>query len=239
MPYRSYARSEIKQRRKAFRRHWPLLAAIAVGFSVLSGLMIKILVGDAAIPAWLIGPAMVLSVAGIMRTHIDGTYHLQSSVEAEGWTSTDLRKALGPGWYVIDGLSFGSQGDVDHVVVGPSGLFSVETKYTDSSMDSRTGRALIRTWIEQSHANARRVRLLLKHNYGHELDVSASVVVSGTEFLKLTADVEGTEIVRRRELKTLTSEWRNRSSSLSPQEVESVRAALLDYRGLREDFERT
>ena len=176
---------------------------------------------------------------GAIKSQVDGTYHLQNSIEAERWTSTDLRKALGPRWYVVEGVSFGAQGDVDHVVVGPSGAFAVETKFSESSMDSCTGRRLVTSWIDQSYENARRVRLLLKHNYGHELDVSAVVVVSGTEFLTLSPEVEGTQVVRRRDLRTLTSRWREGSVSLTSEQVESIRAALLDYRGLREDFERS
>lgn len=124
------------------------------------------------------------------------------------------------------------------MVVGPCGVFAVESKYTDSTMDSRRGRASVRSWVDQSHDNARRVRLLLKHNCGHELEVSPAVIVSGTEFLTLPADLEGTEVVRRRNLKALTSSWRNRPRLLSGDQVESIRAALLDYRGIREEYER-
>lgn len=233
-----FARSLIKERRRAFRRHWPLFGAITAGLCLLSAAGLRWALEEIAVPAWMLGPVFVVAVMGAVKTQLDGTYHLESSVEAEGWTSTDLRKALGPRWYVVDGVSFGAQGDVDHVVVGPSGVFAVETKYTDSTMDSRTGQRLVTSWIDQSYKNARRVRFLLKHNYGHDLDVSPVVVVSGTELLALSPDVEGTQVVRRRDLRTLTCRWRDRPVSLTPEQVESVRAALLDYRGLREDFER-
>lgn len=163
---------------------------------------------------------------------------MESSIDAEDWTSNDLRRALGPRWYVVDGLSFGAQGDVDHVVVGPSGVFVIETKYTDSTMDSRTGRALVRSWIDQSHDNARRVGLLLKHNYGHDLEVTPRVIASGSEFLTLSSEVEGADVIRRRHLKAETDRWRKLPAVLTAEEVESIRAALLDYRGIREDFER-
>lgn len=233
-----FARPLIKERRRAFRKHWPLFGAITVGLCFFSAAALRWSLGGVTVPAWVLGPVFVVAVMGALKTQLDGTYHLESSIEAEGWTSTDLRKALGPRWYVINGVSFGAQGDVDHVVVGPSGVFAVETKFTDSAMESRTGRSLVTSWIDQSYDNARRVRLLLKYNYGHELDVSAVVVVSGTEFLTLSADVEGSQVVRRRDLKTLTSRWAGAPSVLRPDQVESVRAALLDYRGLREDFER-
>lgn len=230
-----FARLQIKQRRKAFRRHWPLIVAITAGLCVLSAAVVSVLLVDVLVPAWFIGPVIVIGVMEALRTQLDGTYHLESSIEAEGWTSTDLRRALGPRRCVVDGVSFGAQGDVDHVVVGPSGVFAVETKYTDSTMDSRTGRALVRSWVAQSQESARRVRLLFKHNYGHEVDVWAAVVTSGTESLELSPTLEGTDIVRRRDVKALTSRWRDSPPILSSEEVESVRAALLAYRV----FERT
>ena len=234
-----FARPLIKERRRAFRKYWPLFGAITAGLCFLSAAGLRLALGEIAVPAWILGPVFVVAAMGAVKTQLDGTYLLESSIEAEGWTSTDLRKALGPRWYVVDGVSFGAQGDVDHVVVGPSGVFAVETKFTDSTMDSHTGRTLVMSWIDQSNENARRVRLLLEHNYGHGLDVSAVVVVSGTELLTLSPNVEGTQVVRRRDLRTLTSRWRDGPVSLSPEQVEAVRAALLDYRGLREDFERS
>jgi hypothetical protein len=153
-----FARPLTKERRRAFRKHWPLLVAITAGLCLLSATGLRWALGDIAIPAWMLGPVFVVAVMGALKTQLDGTYLLESSIDAEGWTSTDLRKALGPRWHVVDGVSFGAQGDADHVVVGPSGVFAVETKFTDSTMNSRTGRALVRSWIDQGYENAQRVR---------------------------------------------------------------------------------
>ena len=233
-----WSQRQIKERRKAFRKHWPFLTGVVLALCLMTAMLPYVFLRDRQIPAWMLGPIVIVASFWAMRPQLDGTYQLQSGIDAEGWTSTDLKKALGTGWYVVDGISFGERGDVDHVVVGPAGVFAVESKYTDSTQASRSGRSMIRTWIDQSYDNARRVRLLLKYNYGQEIDVDALVVASGTEFMTLPTEVEDVDVVRRRNLGKRTSVWRGMPRVLSTEQVESIRAALLDWRGIRQDFER-
>jgi hypothetical protein len=233
-----FARQEIKKRRKAFRKHWWVVAAVGIPLCVMAALLFEWLVRAQGLPAWALGPIAVVMALWMSRSGLDGTYQLESGIEAEGWTSKDLRKALGRGWHIVDHISFGKLGDVDHVAVGPGGVFAVETKYTDSTQDSRAGRAIVESWIDQSWANARHVRLLLKHNYGHEIAVRPIVVTSGSKFLSLRAQVEDKDVVRRRNLRGKAAEWRAMPKVLSHHQVEAIRAALLDWRGIRAEFER-
>ena len=96
---------------------------------------------------------MVITAATIARSQIDGTYHLVAARDTERWTSKDLRSLLGRGWYVVDGIHFW-HGDVDHVAVGPSGVYLVETKHTDSELDLNTRRGLksASAWVEAGGA---------------------------------------------------------------------------------------
>src|ERR671919_3018286 len=233
-----FARREIKKRRREFRKTWPYIAAIAIGVSGATGLLLALVFPNEQVPLWLLGPTSALFGLWAGRSQLDGTYYLQSGIEAEGWTSSKLRKAFRRGWHVVNWISFGDQGDVDHVVVGPGGVFAIETKFTDSSQDSRMGREIVEGWIDQSHDGARHVRLLLKHEYGHNLDVAPMVVVSGGPNLKLPPDVEDVYVVQLRNLGEVTVTWLSMPRVLSSEQVESIRAALLDYRGIREEFER-
>jgi hypothetical protein len=233
-----FARRKIKERRRAFRRNWALVAAIMLPLCLIAALALRLLFGTREVPIWSLGPIMIVTALWAMRSQLEGTYHLETGLEAEGWTSKDLRKGLGRGWYVVDGISFGERGDVDHVVIGPAGVFVIETKYTDSPLASRSGRETVLGWIEQSRDNANRIRRLLKHNYGHDVDALPLVVTSGTELLTLPAEVEDTYVVRRRNLQKVTGAWRTMPQILSSERIESIRAALLDFRGIRDDFER-
>ena len=47
--------------------------------------------------------------------------------EGEEVVGEILEKLAGEGWYVLHDVSFG-RGNIDHIVVGPGGIFTVETK---------------------------------------------------------------------------------------------------------------
>jgi hypothetical protein len=49
---------------------------------------------------------------------------------AEGWTTSDLKAMRRKGWQVVSGLKVRPQDDIDHVAVGPPGVFVVETKWS-------------------------------------------------------------------------------------------------------------
>lgn len=228
----------IQERRRAFRKYLPLFLLVACGAALVVGVVFYLLFRDQMVPAWTLGPVALLGMFWALKSQLAGTYHLESGLEAQGWTSTDLKRALGRGWYVIDNISFGELGNVDHVVIGPGGVFAVETKYTDSSLDSRRGRGTVADWVAQSHDMARHLRLLLKWNYGRLVEPTPIVITSGTELLKLPPDLEGSGVVRRRHVKQLVRTWQDTAEVLSSAEVEDLRAALVDFKGKRDAADR-
>ncbi len=233
-----FIHAQIRERRRAFRKHWPLLLVVVSVSCALVGLLFYGLFRDQQVPAWFIGPIALLASFWAIRSQLDGTYHLENGIEAEGWTSQDLKRALGTGWHVVDDISFGELGNADHVVLGPAGIFAIETKYTDSGLDSKKGQATVREWVDQSRASARRVRLLLEHNYGHCVSVQPLVIASGSDGLVLPPGLEGHDVIRRRNVRDHVTRWRTRPAAFTSQQVEEIRAALLDYRGIRREFER-
>jgi hypothetical protein len=228
----------IEERRRAFRKYLPLFLLVAAGAAVVVAAAFYLLFRDRMVPAWTLGPVALLAMFWALKSQLAGTYHLESGLEAQSWTSTDLKRALGRGWYVIDNISFGGMGNVDHVVIGPGGVLAVETKYTDSSLESRRGRETVAEWVAQSHEMARHLRLMLRSNYGHMVQPTPIVITSGTELLKLPADLEGSAVVRRRHVKQLVRSWQEATAVLGRQEIENLRAALVDFKGKREAADR-
>lgn len=51
---------------------------------------------------------------------------------AEQWTAQELRPLLSHDWRLVNHLSLQNRGDIDHVLVGPGGLYVLETKWSAS-----------------------------------------------------------------------------------------------------------
>lgn len=83
------------------------------------------------------------------------------------------------GWRLINGLYMGSHGDVDHVLVGPGGVFAIESKWTSRRcyIERATVKGLVgREPVSQARTNARNVEELLRHGLPH-LDTTVRPVV--------------------------------------------------------------
>ena len=77
---------------------------------------------------------------------------------AEGWTRDALAKL---GWPTVHTLQFENR-DVDHVVVAPSGVLAVETKYHFKTQDRRQLSKQRHAGLDAARAAARKVTLLLR-----------------------------------------------------------------------------
>lgn len=76
-----------------------------------------------------------------------GSAPLMMGELAEQWTAGHLRSLQASGWRVVN--HFGLRvGDIDHVVIGPPGVFVVETKWSAS--------AWTKDWAKEDVANAER-----------------------------------------------------------------------------------
>jgi hypothetical protein len=232
--YATFQRRKIKQRRRDLRLPWMVLLVVCVGSAAGVGALIQRFASTDELPLWM---AFALTMGGItyaLRPYLQGTQYLESSIEAEGWTTSDLRKVLPNAWHVIVGIDFGTQGDVDQIAVGPSGVLVVESKSTDSD---RISPEVASRWGGQALDNARRVALLLKHNYGHEVAVRSAIVVTGIQGVELPSQGQGVPVIRRKELKTVMDLLTEGESVLTADKIEAIRAALLDYRGQRAEYD--
>jgi Nuclease-related domain len=77
---------------------------------------------------------------------------------SEQWTAHALRGLRRRGWQLVNHFALGVD-DIDHVVIGPSGAFAIETKWSSSSWQSHFGEQRQRQAIAQARRNARSLRL--------------------------------------------------------------------------------
>jgi hypothetical protein len=104
----------------AVREVWIGAAAVAV---LLVGMVLSV-------PGWMLILAEVAALAAflIVSPQVDREHgRWLRGAEGEEAVGAILESLAAEGWHVIHDVSFG-RGNIDHVVVGPGGVFAVETK---------------------------------------------------------------------------------------------------------------
>lgn len=64
----------------------------------------------------------------LLMIESSGILPWRHGIEAEEWTVWELRKLRRHGWHVVNHVML-VDSDIDHAVIGPGGMFAVETKY--------------------------------------------------------------------------------------------------------------
>jgi hypothetical protein len=101
-----------------------------------------------------------------------------------------LARLAGDGWYVLHAIQWPSGADVDHLVIGPSGVFTVNAKH---HADSRVwvGDGMLRVnnrstdHLRLSIAEAERVAKVLRRWCGWEVPVYPVLALVGTRSITL------------------------------------------------------
>jgi hypothetical protein len=150
--------------------------------------------------------------------------------DAEESTSQELRRLRPRGqWTIIDAVEFEGM-DVDHVALGPSGVYAVETKWTSAELDgvADLGAERWQRALDQSHRGARKIRLLLR-SHGVHAQVRPVLVLWGPA---LVDPPEGSAVVDDVLVcwGRLAKLWRGRLEAVDVEEqVGPARAAMQRY----------
>jgi hypothetical protein len=80
------------------------------------------------------GATGLLAAIGFLVVQFTGTANAMAGELAERWTAEELRKLRRDGWYLINHFRLGRT-EIDHVLVGPGGVFAVETKWSSEAWD--------------------------------------------------------------------------------------------------------
>jgi hypothetical protein len=142
--------------------------------------------------------------------------------EEVGW---QLRK-LGDGWKVIHGVPVGTgDSDIDHVVIGPPGVFTLNTKNHLGGQVTVTSKAIyvngtFQPYLAKSRAEGKRATKLLTNSCGYEVIAEPLVVIMANE-LKIKGLTEGVHVVGR---KQITRWLLNQRQTLLPEEVDAIYA---------------
>jgi hypothetical protein len=129
-----FATEQVRAEQRSFaREHLRLIAAFFCGCCVLIALVALVVPRYAR--GFIVGVGLtnaVWMVWSFVASRTGAIPRLNGAL-AEVWTSDNL-KTLRPAWSTIDGLTFGSPFDIDHVAWGPGGVFVLETKWSASPL---------------------------------------------------------------------------------------------------------
>lgn len=159
------------------------------------------------------------------------TVHWGMGAEAERWT-TEILRQLGRSWLVIDDISFAA-GNVDHLVVGPSCIYAVESKFMNAADESRLAAA-----EAQASKAARRVHNLLRSK-GLERQVVPVLVIWGRGRRRLAEPY-----VARGDVRLVdggrSKDWLDRMRRSSDGDAADIQAydVLADFVAARDAFDR-
>lgn len=127
-----YARGEVRRSQRDFmRRQWRLLGGVALGISAAAALGAVIAPNDFE-RGLLLGGGLTAAAAAVAHfvTVLTGSGARSMGEAAEQWTAQELRPLLDHGWRLVNHVSLRGKADIDHVLVGPGGLYVLETKWS-------------------------------------------------------------------------------------------------------------
>ena len=107
-------------------------------------------------------------------------------ITAEAVTSSARRRQ---GWRLVNGIYFDRHGDIDHVLIGPGGVFVIESKFMTGQcrvVGTRVVGVTGREPISQAHDGARKVEKMLKYGSGRfDVTVQPVAVIWGPGRIKM------------------------------------------------------
>jgi Nuclease-related domain len=132
---------------------------------------------------------------------------------------------LGSGWHVINAVPVGAAGsDIDHVVIGPTGVFTINTKAHANKKVWAAGQALRingfkQNYIRNSQHEAERASKLLTSAVGRPISVTPLIVMVGISELNLGVRRPAVEVVTSR---GIVRNLRRRRRVLTPDAVAEI-----------------
>lgn len=143
-----FAAQRFKQRRSAWRRRIWWAIPLASAFPVLVGVVLGLLFAGEHLPVFLgfaagVGVAMATILTDSPPQHIE---RWRQGAEGERATAKAVRRLVRAGWTLINDVDTG-RGNIDHILIGPPGVFMLESKNLHGDLSVRGGVLTVR-WHE-------------------------------------------------------------------------------------------
>ena len=156
-----YPRELAKAKRKAFvRRLAPRLAIAALVLAVITlgavWLINRMLAPGQLVIGLALGCGFTTLFYELRRTIREGSGSVTAELGQQGeqWTAQELRKLRGDGWRVVNHVVLRRR-DIDHVLVGPGGVYAIESKWKSDPLRLSPLDSWIVEAVTQARSNAR------------------------------------------------------------------------------------
>lgn len=165
----SWAKAESRRRERAITKSiWPWLVLLSTLVALLampiawstSGVLRGLALGVGLSSGVWLSAVLVFQLAGSLGTRMGAA--------AECWTDEELRE-LGHRWRIASHLIVDERGEIDHIAIGPAGVFLLETKWSAQSWQ-------IRGW-QTAHLKGTAVRTVRRAKSVSEMFASHGFVV--------------------------------------------------------------
>lgn len=156
----AYSRRELQRlKRRWLRRSWKAVVAV-MALIALGAVAAQLFLPDEIAP-------YVAGAIGVSGLWLNYVFMLQTSgvmshvvgVMGEEWTTDELNKLRRRGWHLVNHVML-EHVDVDHVLLGPGGFFTIETKFR--SDPERITDDDLAGWARRANRSARDVRTRLQ-----------------------------------------------------------------------------
>lgn len=148
----------------------------------------------------------------------------RKGLAGERRVGAELNRLARHGWRVLHSIPLANNVDVDHLLIGPDGVFSINTKHHhkkavwvgDDAVKVDHGKPA--PYARKSRAEAKRVIRVLEHYCGFPVPVEPVLVFVGVTDLKVVATQLSVRVYQERQVAALAP----LSGVLTPEQVEQV-----------------
>ncbi|MFJ5639829.1 nuclease-related domain-containing protein [Streptomyces sp. NPDC093223] len=155
------------------------------------------------------GPSLIKRVVSQLLRRPTEWDSWRTGLAGEQRVGAELNRLERHGWRVLHSIPLGDKVDVDHLLIGPGGVFSINTKHHhkravwvgDDSVKVDRGKPA--SYARKSRAEAKRVARVLERYCGFPVPVEPVLVFVGVTDLKVVATQLSVRVYREREVAAL------------------------------------
>ncbi|WP_428935394.1 nuclease-related domain-containing protein [Streptomyces sp. ACT015] len=170
------------------------------------------------------GPGLIKRVVSQLLRRPTEWDSWRKGLAGEQRVGAELNRLARHGWRVLHSIPLPDNVDVDHLLIGPGGVFSINTKHHhkravwvgDDSVKVDHGKPA--PYARKSRAEARRVARVLEHYCGFPVPVEPVLVFVGVTDLKVVATQLSVRVYQERQVAALGP----LSGALTAEQVEQV-----------------